>query len=71
MTIRSEFSLTHMTMLFTLFGGAALGAVALALTQLRTKQAVRSLAASAPQQPRGKAEAAEDVDTGTIYSVFI
>lgn len=68
MSMRSDLSLNHLTMLFTLFGGAALGAVALALTQLRMKQAVRSLAGSTPLQSREKAE---DRDTGTIYSVFI
>ena len=71
MTMQMDSRSTHNTMLFTLLGGAVLGAVAVALTTPKTGQEVRNTLRTAARRLRGKVEETDEVDTGTIDALFI
>ena len=59
------------TMLFILVGGAALGALTMALTSPKSGQEVRNTLRSAARRLSGKAEGPDELDTGTIEALFI
>jgi gas vesicle protein len=71
MTMRLDSSSSSNRMLFTLFGGAVLGAIAVALTTPKTGQEVRDTLRTAARRLRGKSEEPEELDTGTIDALFI
>jgi len=72
MTHQTESSSTGTAVLLGLLGGAALGALTVALTTPKTGRELRSsLRNAALRLRRGRPTEAEDVDTGTIDALFI
>jgi gas vesicle protein len=71
MLVQNDSSSTNNLMLFSMIGGAVLGAVAVALTTPKTGREVRGTLKSAARRLRGRLEEPEDLDTGTIDALFI
>jgi len=71
MSHQTEASSTSTAMLLSLLGGAALGALTVALTTPKTGRELRSSLKTAARKLRGRSAEAEDPDTGTIDALFI
>ncbi len=57
--------------LFSLLGGAALGAIAVALTTPKTGREVRQAIKSTARRLRGNTDEIEDMDSESIEALFI
>jgi hypothetical protein len=74
MTDLTEYGSNRHAMLLGLLGGAALGALAVALTTPKTGRELRNTLKNAARKLRGKSldtMDVDDVDTGTIDALFI
>lgn len=71
MTLRAETIPTCNTILLAVLGGAAIGAILMALTTPKTGREVRNTLRTAARRLRGKTDEPEEFDTGTIDALFI
>jgi gas vesicle protein len=71
MTMRQESSSNQGAMLLSLLGGAALGAIVLALTTPRTGREVRRSLRTAVDRLRGRNEDLDDLADEIIEAMFV
>ncbi len=71
MTIRTDTSPTQNTLLLSVLGGAAIGAIVMALITPKTGREVRHTLRIAARKLSGRADEPEEFDTGTIDALFI